>query len=137
MMVDITVDTEALVVDAYPMMRETENTGVFADDFDIAWGFYCAMAKQSPELVGAYRDRMKEMVKAVRDIEQAAGIYKQPWFTQAELEEEQSIMRDAAMRGYKPPRSMELMNEIMSRKTNPLPPESVVFDNKGERNDEV
>lgn len=126
MQVDITVDTEALVVDAYPMMRETENTGVFADDFDIAWGFYCAMLKAHPEMVGAYRDRMKEMVKAVRDIERAM----QPdWLTREEREEEQAIMRDAAMRGF--------VHEIMSRKTNPLPPESVVFDNKGERNDEV
>lgn len=88
MQVDITVDTEALVVDAYPMMRETENTGVFADDFDIAWGFYCAMLKAHPEMVGAYRERMKEMVKAVRDIEQAAGLYKQPWFTSEELAED-------------------------------------------------
>lgn len=101
MQVDITVDTEALVVDAYPMMRETENTGVFADDFDIAWGFYCAMLKAHPEMVGAYRDRMKEMVKAVRDIEQAAGLYKQPWFTPEELAEEQSIVRYSAMRGMK------------------------------------
>ena len=102
MQVDITVDTEALVVDAYPMMRETENTGVFADDFDIAWGFYCAMLKAHPEMVGAYRDRMKEMVKAVRDIEDAAHAYKSVWFTREEREEEQAIMRDAAMRGYKP-----------------------------------
>lgn len=134
MQVDITVDTEALVVDAYPMMRETENTGVFADDFDIAWGFYCAMLKAHPEMVGAYRERMKEMVKAVRDIERAM----QPdWLTREEREMDMFVAREAAMRGFVPPRSMELMNEIMSRKTNPLPPESVVFDNKGERNDEV
>ena len=137
MQVDITVDTEALVVDAYPQMRSAEHEGVHIDDMDIAWGFYCAMHERHPEMVAAYRDRMREMMKAVRDIEQAAGLYKQAWFTPDELAEEQAIMQDAAMRGYKPPRSMELMNEIMSRKTNPLPPESVVFDNKGERNDEV
>lgn len=101
MQVDITVDTEALVVDAYPMMRETEQTGVFADDFDIGWGFYRAMLKAHPEMVGAYRDRMKEMVKAVRDIEQAAGIYKQAWFTSEEMEEDLAMQRYNSTRGTK------------------------------------
>jgi len=102
MQVDITVDTEALVVDAYPMMKETEQTGVFSDDFDIGWGFYRAMLKAHPEMVGAYTERMREMIKAVRDIEDAAGLYKQPWFTREEREEERFVMREAAMRGYKP-----------------------------------
>lgn len=116
MQVDITVDTEALVVDAYPMMREAESTGVGSIDFDIAWGFYRAMLKAHPEMVGAYRERMREMMKAVRDIELAADVYKQQWFTREEREEEQAVMRDAAMRGFVPPRSMELADEILSRK---------------------
>ena len=99
MQVDITVDTEALVVDAYPMMRETENTGVFADDFDIAWGFYCAMLKAHPEMVGAYRDRMREMMKAVRDIEKSSR-FGGHW-TVEERQEDRAIAMDAAMRGWK------------------------------------
>ena len=101
MQVDITVDTEALVVDAYPMMRETEQTGVFADDFDIAWGFYRAMLKAHPEMVGAYTERMKEMIKAVRDIEQTARVYQTPWFTSEETEEDLAMQRYNSTRGTK------------------------------------
>lgn len=101
MQVDITVDTEALVVDAYPMMRETEHTGVGSIDFDIAWGFYRAMLKAHPEMVGAYRERMQEMIKAVRDIELAAGLYKQAWFTSEELSEDLAIQRYNSTRGTK------------------------------------
>lgn len=112
MQVDITVDTEALVVDAYPLMREAER-GIILDNLDIAWGFYRAMHKAHPEMVVTFTERMMEMLNAVRDIEKAT----QPdWFTREEREEERFVMREAAMRGYIPPRSMELADEILSRK---------------------
>ncbi len=101
MQFDISVDTEALVVDAYPQMRSAENTGVQTQDMDIAWGFYCAMHERHPEMVAAYRDRMREMVKAVRDIERAASGHNN-WFTADELEameEDRASQFDAAMRG--------------------------------------
>ena len=100
MQVDITVDTEALVVDAYPMMRET-TSGVQADVFDIAWGFYRAMLKAHPEMVGAYTERMKEMIKAVSDIERAAKVYHTPWFTEEELEIDRDMQRYNSTRGTK------------------------------------
>lgn len=86
MIKDIQVDTEALVVDAYPLMHE-QHQG--AEIFDIAWGFYGAMVKQHPELVEEYQRRMQEMVKAVRDIQSSSRgeYYAKPWFTQEELEE--------------------------------------------------
>lgn len=99
MQVDITVDTEALVVDAYPMMKDSTR-GVSMTDFDIAWGFYCAMLKAHPEMVGAYRGRMEEMIKAVRDIELAASPHRL-WWTDEERAEDAAIQRDAAMRGMK------------------------------------
>lgn len=99
MMVNITVDTEALVVDAYPLMTEAHQG---AELFDIAWGFYGAMLKQHPEVVNEYCARMQEMIKAVRDIQQANNpYYKSAWFTQEELEEDRAIQREAAMRGMK------------------------------------
>ena len=101
MQFDISVDTEALVVDAYPQMRSAENTGVQTQDMDIAWGFYCAMHERHPEMVAAYRDRMREMITAVRDIERAAGIVRgsAPFWTQEEIDEDREIQRQAAMRG--------------------------------------
>jgi hypothetical protein len=98
MQFDISVDTEALVVDAYPQMRSAENTGVHTQDMDIAWGFYCAMHERHPEMVAAYRDRMREMVKAVRDIERAASGHN-IWWTDEEIEEDRAIVMNAAMRG--------------------------------------
>lgn len=100
MQFDISVDTEALVVDAYPQMRSAENTGVQTQDMDIAWGFYCAMHERHPEMVAAYRDRMREMVKAVRDIERATSGHN-IWWTDEELEEDKAIQREAASRGWK------------------------------------
>ncbi len=98
MQFDISVDTEALVVDAYPQMRSAENTGVHTQDMDIAWGFYMAMHTRHPEMMQAYASRMREMMKAVRDIERAAGGRVQFW-TDEEIEEDRAIQRDAAMRG--------------------------------------
>ena len=102
MQFDISVDTEALVVDAYPQMKSAEQTGVHIDDMDIAWGFYCAMHERHPEMVAAYRDRMREMIKAVRDIEKATKFTANGWFTAQELEtmeEDRASQFDAAMRG--------------------------------------
>lgn len=98
MIVNITVDTEALVVDAYPLMSEAHQG---AELFDIAWGFYGAMLKQHPEVVNEYCARMQEMIKAVRDIRLASqpDTLKRAWFTQEELEEDRAIQLDAAMRG--------------------------------------
>lgn len=101
MQFDISVDTEALVVDAYPQMRSAENTGVHIDDMDIAWGFYCAMHERHPEMVAAYRDRMREMITAVRDIEKATKFTGNGYWTQEEMEEDSAIQRQAAMRGWK------------------------------------
>jgi hypothetical protein len=101
MQFDISVDTEALVVDAYPQMRSAEHEGVHIDDMDIAWGFYCAMHERHPEMVAAYRDRMKEMMQAVRDIEKATKFTGNGYWTQEEMEEDSAIQRDAAMRGWK------------------------------------
>lgn len=101
MQFDISVDTEALVVDAYPQMRSAENTGVHTQDMDIAWGFYCAMHERHPEMVAAYRDRMRGMIEAVRDIERAASGHN-AWFTAPELEameEDRAVQFNAAMRG--------------------------------------
>ncbi len=56
------------------------------------------MHAQNPEMVEAYASRMREMIKAVRDIERAAGGRVQFW-TDEELEEDRAIQRDAAMRG--------------------------------------
>ena len=64
MQFDISVDTEALVVDAYPQMKSAEHEGVRVDDMDIAWGFYMAMHTRHPEMMQAYASRMREMVKA-------------------------------------------------------------------------
>lgn len=102
MQFDISVDTEALVVDAYPQMKSAERTGVQMDDMDIAWGFYCAMHTRHPEMVAAYRDRMREMIRAVRDIERVSKFNANAWFTAQELEameEDRAIQFDAAMRG--------------------------------------
>jgi hypothetical protein len=112
MIVDIKVDTEALVVDAYPLMTEAHQG---AELFDIAWGFYGAMLKQHPEVVGEYCSRMQEMIKAVRDIQQASRP-NISWFTQEELEEDRFLQHDAAMRGFIKPRSMDLLDEIMAKK---------------------
>ena len=100
MIKDITVDTEALVVDAYPLMSEAHQG---AEIFDIAWGFYGAMLKQHPEVVNEYCSRMQEMIKAVRDIQSASqpDTLKRAWFTQDELEEDRFIQREAALRGMK------------------------------------
>ncbi len=98
MQFDISVDTEALVVDAYPKMKSAEHMGgVHIDDMDIAWGFYMAMHTRHPEMMQAYASRMREMIKAVRDIERAAGGRVQFW-TDEEIEEDRAIQRDAAMR---------------------------------------
>jgi hypothetical protein len=117
MQVDIKVDTEALVVDAYPLMREAFQG---AEMFDIAWGFYGAMLKQHPEVVDEYCSRMQEMIKAVRDIQLSSqpDTLKRAWFTLDELEEDRAIQRDAAMRGMKfvKPRSLDLLDEIMAKK---------------------
>ena len=100
MQFDISVDTEALVVDAYPQMRSAEHMGgVHIDDLDIAWGFYCAMHERHPEMVAAYRDRMREMMKAVRDIEKSSR-FGGHW-TVEERQEDRAIAMDAAMRGWK------------------------------------
>lgn len=96
MMVNITVDTEALVVDAYPLMNEAHQG---AEIFDIAWGFYGAMLKQHPEVVNEYCARMQEMIKAVRDIQGASRGHSSIWWTDEERAEDQAIQRDAAMRG--------------------------------------
>jgi hypothetical protein len=100
MHVDIKVDTEALVVDAYPLMNEAHQG---AEVFDIAWGFYGAMLKQHPEMVNEYCSRMQEMIKAVRDIRLASqpDTLKRAWFTEEELEEDRAIQLNAAMRGMK------------------------------------
>jgi len=100
MIKDITVDTEALVVDAYPLMNEAHQG---AEIFDIAWGFYGAMVKQHPEVVGEYQKRMYEMIKAVRDIQRASqpDHPNRAWFTQEELEEDRAIQRLNSVRGMK------------------------------------
>jgi hemoglobin-like flavoprotein len=86
MIKDIQVDTEALVVDAYPLMNEAHQG---AEIFDIAWGFYGAMVKQHPEVVNEYCARMQELLQAVRDIQSASqpDHLKRAWFTKEELEE--------------------------------------------------
>ncbi len=98
MQFDISVDTEALVVDAYPQMKHAEHEGVHIDDMDIAWGFYGAMHQRHPELMQAYTSRMREMMQAVRDIERATKFGKD-WWTPEEIEEDRAIQREAAMRG--------------------------------------
>lgn len=97
MQFDISVDTEALVVDAYPKMRECQS-GVNMDELDAAWGFYGAMIAAHPEMMTQYRTRIMGMVKAVRDIERAAGGRVQFW-TDEEIEEDRAIQLNAAMRG--------------------------------------
>jgi len=94
---DIQVDTEALVVDAYPLMLEAHQP---PEILDISWGFYGAMMKQYPELVGEYQKRMQEMVKAVQDIQLSSqpDYLKRPWFTTEELEEDRAMQLDASMR---------------------------------------
>ena len=99
MQFDISVDTEALVVDAYPQMRSAEHEGVHIDDMDIAWGFYGAMHQRHPELMQAYTSRMREMMQAVRDIEKATKFTGNGYWTQEEIDEDRAIQRDAAMRG--------------------------------------
>jgi hemoglobin-like flavoprotein len=84
MIKDIQVDTEALVVDAYPLMHEQHQP---PEMLDIAWGFYGAMMKQYPELIGEFQNRMQEMVKAVRDIQLSSQPSTRAWFTEEELEE--------------------------------------------------
>ena len=101
MQFDISVDTEALVVDAYPQMKSAEHEGVRVDDMDIAWGFYCAMHTRHPEMVAAYRDRMREMITAVRDIEKATKFTGNGYWTAEEVEEDRAIQREAASRGWK------------------------------------
>lgn len=101
MQFDISVDTEALVVDAYPQMKSAEHEGVHIDDMDIAWGFYCAMHERHPELMQAYAGRMREMMKAIRDIEKASRFNTNKWWADEEIEEDRAIQRDAAMRGMK------------------------------------
>jgi hypothetical protein len=102
MQFDISVDTEALVVDAYPQMKHAEHEGVHIDDMDIAWGFYMAMHTRHPEMMQAYAGRMREMMQAVRDIEKAAKFNPNAWFTAQELEtmeEDRASQFNAAMRG--------------------------------------
>ena len=99
MQFDISVDTEALIVDAYPQMKHAEQEGVHIDDIDIAWGFYMAMHQRHPEMMAIYLARMKEMMKAVRDIEHAMKFDTNKWWTNEEREEDRAIQRDAAMRG--------------------------------------
>lgn len=81
---DISIDTEALVVDAYPKMKEIEANGVGAIEFDVAWGFYCAMHKTHPEMMQTFSSRMLELIKAVQDIENQ-NHHGNPWFTADEL----------------------------------------------------
>ena len=95
MIKDIQVDTEALVVDAYPLMHEQHQP---AEMLDIAWGFYGAMVKQHPELMEEYQRRMQEMIKAVRDI-QLSSRGNDIWWTDEERAEDQAIQREAALRG--------------------------------------
>lgn len=99
MQFDISVDTEALVVDAYPKMRECQS-GVSMDELDVAWGFYGAMIAAHPEMMKQYRTRIMGMVQAVRDIEKAAGVSNK-WWTDEEMEEDRAIQLNAAMRGMK------------------------------------
>ena len=102
MQFDISVDTEALVVDAYPQMKSAEHEGgVHIDDMDIAWGFYMAMHTRHPELMQAYASRMREMMKAIRDIEKATKFTGNGYWTAEEIEEDRAIQREAAMRGWK------------------------------------
>jgi hypothetical protein len=99
MQFDISVDTEALVVDAYPQMKSAEHEGVTIDDMDIAWGFYMAMHTRHPEMMQAYAGRMREMMQAVRDIERATKFTGNGYWTQEEMEEDRASQFDAAMRG--------------------------------------
>ena len=102
MQFDISVDTEALVVDAYPQMKSAEHEGgVHIDDMDIAWGFYMAMHTRHPEMMQAYASRMREMVKAVRDIERAMKFTGNGYWTSEELEEDRAIQRLNSVRGMK------------------------------------
>lgn len=102
MQFDISVDTEALVVDAYPQMKSAEHEGgVHIDDMDIAWGFYMAMHTRHPEMMQEYAGRMREMMKAIRDIEKASRFNTNKWWTDEEMEEDRAIQRQAAMRGWK------------------------------------
>ena len=99
MQFDISVDTEALVVDAYPQMKSAEHEGVHIDDMDIAWGFYMAMHTRHPEMMQAYAGRMREMMKAIRDIERATKFTGNGYWTPEEIDEDRAIQREAAMRG--------------------------------------
>jgi len=98
MQFDISIDTEALVVDAYPKMRECQS-GVNMDELDVAWGFYGAMIAAHPDMMKQYRTRIMGMVQAVRDIEKATKFDTKKWWTDEEIEEDRAIQRDAAMRG--------------------------------------
>lgn len=84
MQYEIKIDTEALVVDAYPKMREIEQQCVGADEFDVAWGFYCAMHKIYPEMMQAFAGRMHELINALRELNEASN-GTNPWFTVDEL----------------------------------------------------
>jgi len=99
MQFDISVDTEALVVDAYPQMKHAEHEGVHIDDMDIAWGFYGAMHQRHPEMMQAYTSRMREMMQAVRDIEKATKFTGNGYWTREEVEEDFANQLNAAMRG--------------------------------------
>jgi hypothetical protein len=61
------------------------------------------MHERHPEMVAAYRDRMREMIKAVRDIERAAqpDTLKRAWFTKEELEIDRDMQRYNSTRGTK------------------------------------
>ena len=96
---DISIDTEALVVDAYPKMKEIESNTVDAIEFDVAWGFYCAMHKLHPEMMKAFSGRMLELIKAVWDIENQNN-HDNPWFTEAELRWNGTTVTD--LKGNKP-----------------------------------
>lgn len=100
MQFDISVDTEALVVDAYPQMKSAEHMGgVAIDDMDIAWGFYMAMHTRHPELMQEYATRMRGMITAVRDIEKSSRFSgHNTWFTTEEMDEDRAIQLNAAMR---------------------------------------